>query len=367
MYDAIIIGARCAGSPLGMLLAEKGRRVLVVDRATFPSDTLSTHAISADAAGKLRAWGLWERLAERTEPTTGTRFHVQGQTFEMTDTSINPRRTVLDAALVDAARAAGAEVREGFSVSKLLRDKSGALCGIEGHGRDGVTVTEQARIVVGADGRNSMVVKETGAEEYNTLPGDTCGYYSYFEGYPHESRQELHFADGLACFVFPTSDGQTCLGTEHIAGHFQDLRADIDGGVARSFEAVGLGEQYAKARRVEEWRGANRLPNYFRKPYGPGWALVGDSGYMKDPILGMGINDAFRDAELLAGALDRAWRGEAELDGALAGYQKARDAATGPVYAMNYEFSKLKVTPQHVQMLLMGAQMMRQQAEAAAG
>lgn len=364
MYDAIIIGARCAGSPLGMLMARAGHRVLVVDRATFPSDALSTHAVTGDAPERIARWGLWETVTARTAPTQGTRFGVQGQVFDIPGVSVSPRRTVLDKILVDAAREAGAEVREGFSVSKLLRDDAGAVCGIEGRGSDGETVTERARIVIGADGRNSMVAKEVAPEEYNALPGITCGYYSYFEGYPHDNRIEVHFGDGLACFVFPTSDGQVCLGTEHRDSDWEALRADTEGEVARSFERLGLGEAYARAKRVEEWRGVLRPAGYFRKPFGPGWALVGDAGYLKDPILGQGINDAFRDAELLANALHAAWKGETPLEVALGGYQQARDGASGGVYALNHEFSKLAVTPGHVQMLIAGIEMMKQQAAA---
>ena len=355
MYDAIIVGARCGGSPLAMQLARKGHNVLVVDRAHFPSDTLSTHALTGEASKHLQAWGLLDRVvaADGRPVHDHSRHFSEGQEFRIPGFNIAPRRTVLDSILVEAAREAGAEVREGCAVVGLVRDADGQVTGITIQS-DGHVSTEEARIVVGADGRNSFVAREVGAEVYNEQPPLSMGYYSYFEDYPLEAI-EVHWGDGFVCFAFPTSNGQVCLAVERHREHFHTFRADTDGEFRKAHEAAGLGERYARARRVEEWRGATDLPNHYRKPFGPGWALVGDAGYVKDPVLGMGVNDAFRDAELLSSALDSVFRGEADFDAALGGYQQQRDAASGQMYAINYEFSKLAVTPMHLEMLRAGA------------
>ena len=162
-YDAIVVGARCAGSPTAMLLARAGQRVLLVDRATFPSDTVSTHAVHAPGVAALRRWGLLERLDATGCPPLRTYsydfgpFTISGPPNPVDGDvcyAYGPRRTVLDKLLVDAAAEAGAEVREGFVVEEVVFDNN-AVTGLRGHAKGGKTVTESARIVIGADGRNS--------------------------------------------------------------------------------------------------------------------------------------------------------------------------------------------------------------------
>src|SRR5205823_2586712 len=156
-YDVIVVGARCAGSPLAMLLAQKGYDVLVVDRATFPSDTISTHLVHPRAVAALKRWGLLDDIVATGCPA------IERYTFDFgpitlqgspgtpdSPVSYAPRRILLDKILVDAAAAAGAEVREGFSLDEVLT-RDGSVVGIRGHDRDGTSVTEHARVVVGAD------------------------------------------------------------------------------------------------------------------------------------------------------------------------------------------------------------------------
>ncbi len=361
MYDAIIVGARCAGSPLGMLLAKAGHKVLVVDRASFPSDMLSTAALTGEAIPHLKEWGIYDKLkAAGTPEIWETVMRAGGGEFraphELMGPSMAPRRTVLDTLLVDAAREAGAEVREEFSVMQLLRDADGAVIGIEGHGADGETVAERAKIVIGADGRNSFVARQVGAEKYKERPAVTCGYYSYFTGFP-QAGISIDFLPDRAAFVFPSNYGQVCLGIEAKTELFERFRSDIEGFFRETYAQIpGMTERFAESTRVERWMGANQLPNFYRKPFGPGWALVGDAGYLKDPIMGQGINDAFRDAAALAKALDSAWTGKEPLDDALAAYQKGRDDASAMFYEMNYMMSQMNVTAQHMQMMQMGVE-----------
>src|SRR5688572_14230542 len=172
-YDAIVIGARCAGSPTAMLLARMGYRVLLVDRASFPSDTVSTHIVHPPGITSLRDWGLLDRVTATGCPAIHTYafdfgpFTISGApgTAE-TPVAYAPRRTVLDKVLVDAAVEAGVEVRERFAVDELVVS-DGQVSGIRGRAGNGDRVTEHARVVIGADGRHSFVAKTVGPHQYH--------------------------------------------------------------------------------------------------------------------------------------------------------------------------------------------------------
>jgi flavin-dependent dehydrogenase len=353
MLDAVIVGARCAGAPLAMLLARAGYRVVALDRDHFPSDTLSTAFLQEEAIERLDAWGVLGPLLDAGTPEVETvRFHAMGMTFPrppLPHAALAPRRTVLDALLVEAARAAGAEVREGASVRALLRDGDGRVCGVDGVA-GGVPFREEARIVIGADGRNSFVAKAVGAQRYREHPGTACGFYSYYEGMPGDSA-DLLLGDHHALFSFPTNDGLTCLAVEAPIDRWGTFRADPDAYLMDAFQRWGgpLAPYAARAKRVERWYGQRGPGSYFRAAHGPGWALAGDAGYLKDPILGTGIDDAFRDAAALAGAIAAGLSGREPLDEALAGYQAARDASQEGKYELICDMATLNFTPQLLQ------------------
>ena len=338
MYDAIVVGARCAGSPLAMLLARKGYRVLVVDRATFPSDIMSTHLIVPDGVARLAAWGLLDRVRASGCPyPLPTAVNIAGEPLPMPPggglSAICPRRTVLDAILVEAARAAGAEVREGVIFEGLIRDGE-AVTGISGRDRSGARVEETARIVIGADGRHSPVAKAVGAETYNTVPGHTCGFYSYFSGVdvPHF---EVHIGGGQAVLIFPTNDGLSCIAMQRPAAEFAAFRSDPEGTLMAGIARIpGLLERVRGGKREEKFIGTTDLSGFYRKPFGAGWALAGDAGYYRDPVFGQGINDAFRDADMLAEAIDAGFSGRQPLAEAMAQFETARNAATAVMYQL---------------------------------
>ena len=218
MYDAIIVGARCAGAPTAMLLARKGYRVLLVDKATFPSDTISTHIIWPHGAEIMDRWGLLDRLAATGCPPIALNLIFDVGPFALkgavTDTNggrggFCPRRTVLDKLLVDAAVEAGAELREGFTVEALLWDGD-RVAGIKGHSRTGGTVEERARVVIGADGVHSLVAKAVRAPEYDVKPPLTTNYYSYYSGFAADDIEQ-YVRDYQAVGCFPTHDGLTLI------------------------------------------------------------------------------------------------------------------------------------------------------------
>ena len=349
MYDVIVVGARVAGSSTAMLLARSGLKVLAVDRAGFPSDTLSTHQVQVPGVARLAHWGLLDRIAASNAPATRhLRFAnpvavLEGHfpEFEGVDAMYSPRRTVLDQVLVDAAREAGAEVRERFVVNEVLTD-GGRVVGIRGAEKGGRTVTETAPLVVGADGKRSMVAKAGGATSYHERPALTMACYTYFEGVPVQGG-EVHGLGRRSVGVWPTNDGLVMTFVSCPAAEFESFRADVEANLMATFDMAGeLGERIRAGRRAERIRLTPDLPNRFRVPHGPGWALVGDAGLVMDPITGRGIGDAMQQAELLAEAAVAGLGGARPLEDATADYRKQRDRGTLPTYEFTLDLASFR-------------------------
>jgi 2-polyprenyl-6-methoxyphenol hydroxylase-like FAD-dependent oxidoreductase len=360
-YDMIVVGARCAGSPTAMLLARKGYRVLLLDRATFPSDTLSTHWIHAPGVAALKRWGLLQRVAATGCPPISTYsfdfgpFTVTG-TPRPTDgvaTAYGPRRTVLDALLVEAAVEAGVEMRQDFSVDDLLFER-GRVIGIRGRKNGGSQVEERASLVIGADGRQSLVARAVQPPAYAAKPTFEAGYYAYWSGMPRTTF-EVWVRPGRSFAALPTNDGLTCVVATWPITEFEANRADIEGNYMKTLHmAAALAERLRGCKRESAFAGTGDLPGYFRQPFGPGWALVGDAGYRTDPCTAQGITDAFQSAELLVAAIE-AWTNGQDFDVAMAGYQRARDEAAMPLYELTSQIATLEPPPPHVAQLLAAA------------
>jgi 2-polyprenyl-6-methoxyphenol hydroxylase-like FAD-dependent oxidoreductase len=338
-FDVIIVGARVAGAATAMLLARDGMRVLAVDRAKFPSDTLSTHQVQVPGVALLNRWGLLDRLsAAGTPPTRRVRFdpgHVVLNgcfpPYDGVDALYSPRRTLLDSIMVDAARAAGAEIREGFSVDELIW-VDGTVAGIRGHERVKRPVTEMARLVVGADGKRSMVAGAVAAHHYRQRPASTLACYTYWSGVP-TTGGELYQRPGRAVAVFPTNDDLTMIYVAAPLAEFETFRADVEGHYLKTLDMCGdLGDRVRAGERAERFRTTPDLPNTFRVPHGPGWALVGDAGLVMDPISAQGIGNALREADMLAEAIAAGLNGARPLDATLPDYRRRRDAALTSMY-----------------------------------
>ena len=340
-YDFIVIGARCGGSPTAMLLARKGYTVLMVDRATFPSDTVSTHFIHAPGMAALERWGLRDSLvASGCPPIRTYRFDFGPFTIagsprpsDGIDEAYCPRRPVLDTILVHAAADAGVEVRQGFSVDEVLIE-DGTVVGVRGRNADSGAVTERAKVVVGADGRNSAVAKAVHPDQYNEKPAVTPAFYSYWSGVG-SSGFEVSVRPPFGMAAFPTHDDLTLVIVGLPQDAFNAARGDVEGTFLRAVDsAPALGDRVRSGKREERFRTASDLAGHFRKPYGPGWALVGDAGYHLHPITAQGITDAFVDAERLTDALDAAFTERSRYADAMAAYQAARDEQAMPMYEM---------------------------------
>jgi len=366
-YDAIVVGARCAGSPTAMLLARSGYKVLAVDRATFPSDTVSTHLIHPPGMGALRRWGLVERLSATGCPPIHTyKFDfgpaaIVGSVGTKEDpVSYGPRRTVLDKLLVDAAAESGVEVREAFTVEELVIE-DGTVTGVRGHDRGGETVTERARVVIGADGRHSMVARSVHPHQYNERPEIESSYYSYWSGLPMNGCFETYIRGDRGFAAWPTNDDLTLIVGGWPYAQFEENKKDIEGNFTRMLDlAPKFADRVRAGERVSRFVGA-AVPNYFRKPFGPGWALVGDAGYNKDFITAQGISDAFMDAERCATAVHEWLSGSRSFDDAMNEYQQARDEHALPIFEFTCQVAALEPPPLEQQQL-MGAIVGNQEA-----
>jgi 2-polyprenyl-6-methoxyphenol hydroxylase-like FAD-dependent oxidoreductase len=357
-FDVIVVGARCAGSPTAMLLARKGYRVLVVDRAKFPSDTLSTHVLHPQAIAAMERWGLRDRLVATGCPPIHTyAFHfgplqIAGApgTAEA-PVAYCPRRIVLDEILVRAAVEAGAELREEFSVEEVMVS-DGRVTGIRGQARGGAPVTVTAPLVVGADGRNSVVAKRVDPPRYQERPTLQGGYYAYWSGLPMDGRFEIHIGDRVGLAAAPTHDGLTMIVGGWPFADYQGRKQDHEKSYRSLFESAPALHARMAGARLESKIFGGATPNFFRKPYGPGWALAGDAGYIKDPITAQGIPDAFRDAEALAAAID-AWRsGGRGWDDVMTEYQATRDVHAMPMYDLTCQLAALEPPPPDLVQLL---------------
>ncbi len=358
MYDAIVVGARCAGSPTAMLLARKGYRVLLVDKATFPSDAPKGIYIHQPGVARLRDWGLLDKIVASNCPSIGQLAFDLGPLtltgspppIDGIDVGYAPRRKVLDNILVEAAVKAGVELRENFTVREILMNGDQVI-GIRGQNPGGATITEQARMVIGADGIHSFVARAVQAPEYHTKPTLDCAYYTYHSDVPMEGA-ELYLRGSRYFGACPTNDGLLYSFVQIPHQELHAFRADLAGNYQQALDlAPDFAERLRCGKREERFMGATDLPNFLRKPYGPGWALVGDAGYHKDPYTAQGITDAFRDAELLAAAIDAGFSGQHPLPEALSDYERQRNEHVFPMYEFTCQLASFEPPSPEMQQL----------------
>lgn len=339
-YDVLIVGARVAGASLALLLGERGHRVLMVDRDVFPSDTLSTHLVGGAGVAALGRLGvLVDVEAAGFRRLTRHRTWVEDCLFEGPASpagaySLAPRRDALDAILIrHAEERGGVEVRERTLAEGLL-EADGRVVGAVLRAPDGTRREAHARVVVGADGKYSKVAEWVKAERYEAVPAQRPAYYGYYHGVRPllEPALEMFFAHDQVGFIFPMRPDEDCLALELQPEDYATFRANPHAVFEERFRALpGMAARLGGARLEGKLLGTRGIENYLRKPYGPGWALAGDAGYLKDPITGTGIGDALAQSFPLAGALDAALRG-ADWEASLSAFQRQRDAMMLPMY-----------------------------------
>jgi flavin-dependent dehydrogenase len=352
-YDAVIVGGRCAGAATALLLARAGLDVLVVEQGARGADTLSTLALMRAGVLQLVRWGLLDAIkAAGTPKIETTTFHYGSDAIEIrikprdgVDALYAPRRTLLDPLLADAAQAAGADIAYRVRLKELVRNGRGRIDGVAIEG-GGVARRIDARIVIGADGLESTVAKGVAAEPYRVGQYMSGVVYTRARGLGIEGYH-WHYVPGASVGVIPTNDDETLVFAATTRSRFmQEMRADLEAGFHEIVhEAAPALAEAVKAAPVSPYRGFAGHPGILRPAWGPGWALVGDAGYFKDPITAHGITDALRDAELLARAV------LSGTDAKLAEYQAVRDLLSGGLFTITDEIASYAWDLRHLQEL----------------
>ncbi len=376
MFDVIVVGARCAGSPTAMLLARQGHNVLLVDRASFPSDKpTSTHLVHPPGVARVRDWGLLEELLASNCPpirdyglkTGPVDLMAPLPAYDGVDVAYAPRRYILDDILVRAAVRAGVELREQVSVTGLLRERD-RVVGITGKTHDGATFSDRASLVIGADGTNSRIARLVGAREYRTRAPYLSSYWTYWDGL--DVTQVPSWRDEQSYgFAWPTNDGLVLAGVAWPTARFAELdRADpaipFFGALERMDPAFA--EKVHDAQQADRWLSGS-VPNFFRESHGPGWALVGDASFSRDPCTATGITESLRGADLLAEEVNRALAGEVPMNRALTSYEVRRNAISLPFYEYTCDFASLRPYSPDVLQLMAAAADDPEQASALTG
>lgn len=354
MYDVIVVGARVAGAASALLYARAGYRVLLVDRARFPSDTLSTHYIHQPGVALMARWGVLDTVRDTgCPPLERTLYQVEDVRLEGCAEAVEgqraayaPRRYLLDKILIDAAVAAGAEFREACSFVAPVFGDDGRVTGAQLR-----TGREQCRLLIGADGMRSAVAKGVGAEYTVHDPLLSCIYYTYWQGL--KTDFELYERPGRWVGAVPTNDGATMIAAYYPQDDYDRVRGDalayylenVRGTAPDLYERMVAGEQ------AERLRGTGDQQNFFRRASGPGWALVGDAAHHKDSITARGISDAFLQVDLLFGLTGQVLSEPARLDEGLGRYAQRNQDELFEGYRNTLFVARLEVTPERLRML----------------
>lgn len=349
-YDVIVVGARVAGASLALLLGQQGHRVLLIDRDSFPSDTLSTHFVGGFGIASLRRLGVLPDIeAVGFRRITRSRTWIDDCLFEGPAGpegaySLAPRRDALDSILIHHAQERGGVEFQERTLAEGLLWEDGRVVGVSLRGPDGERRDVRARVVVGADGKFSKVAGWVKAERYADEPAMRPAYYGYFHGLTPlpDTAVELIFSQNRIGFVFPMRPDEDCLALEIQPEELDAFRANPRAAFEDRFRALpGMAARTAGLRLEGKIQGTRGVENYLRKPFGAGWALTGDAGYLKDFSTGLGIGDALTQAFMLADALGAALRG-ADWDTTMGEFQRTRDAALLPMYQWTLQATRAR-------------------------
>lgn len=363
MHDVIVVGARCAGAATALLLARQGHRVLIIDQDRFPSDMrLSTHLVWHAGADLLQKWGVLDGVRASLCPAL-TQFSLDlGELVLRGDppgakvgAAFAPKRIVLDQVLLDAAVAAGAELREGVLFDDVLREGE-RVVGITAKNPDGSVMTERARWVVGADGRHSRVARSVGSTTYHEFAKEdgSLNTFAYFSGVPLRGVEFISRPQRMA-YAWQTNDDQVLAGIILPGTSPRVARQDTEAHFFAELEAMSpdLAARLRAGQREEDWISTG-VNTFCRQPAGPGWSLVGDAGLTVDPITAAGITNALRDADLLADLLHQGLSAQRDLDDAMAEYAPRRDAVSVPLHLFSQNMAKLAPPTDEVVQLFTG-------------
>jgi menaquinone-9 beta-reductase len=340
-HDIIIVGGRCAGATLAVLLRRLGARVLLLDRDRLPSDhVISTHTIHPPGIDVLDEVGVGDevrRVAPASRRMRLRRNHaVLDLDFAPGRAEYCPRRERLDGLLQDAAAKAGAELIDRTRVTGLV-ERDGRVIGVRATGPGG-DQEFLADLVVGADGRHSTVAKLAGAEEYLAYDAPRGMYWSYWDA-PDAWRQDPAFAfdmyignrDGTPRVIFQTDRDQLLIGSAPLVETCRQWRADPLAALQADLSSDPVTAPLVRRQPAEKVRGTFTERYFFRRGAGPGWVLVGDAGHHKDFLIGDGMTEALLQTRRLAAAIAEG------TDLALERWWRARDVEALPLYYLGEE------------------------------
>jgi flavin-dependent dehydrogenase len=359
MHDAIIIGAGVAGSPTGLLAARAAHKILLLDKPKA-TDNPATEIMWTGATAKLDRWGLLEEFqALGAPPLQRVRVDLFGTVLSGSPTGVGgvrdfyvPRRAALDKLLLEEAARVGVEVRQDFEVTEIVRSGT-RVTGVRGKTKSGETVEESAKIVVGADGRNSVVAQAVKAELQKDGPAGCAYYYALWSGVKADSA-DVTMREGRAYGWAPTHDGLTRVFAAWSEAAFPGSANDVDGTYQKVLKSdPRISDLLASGKMEGKILGTGfGVSAFMRASYGPGWALVGDAGYYENPLAAHGIMNAFRDAEWMAMALDNTFSGRSPAQDALRDFEVNRNEAETPLYESAGRRSTLSPSPENIRNLI---------------
>jgi flavin-dependent dehydrogenase len=346
-YDLLIVGGRVAGASLALLMGRRGYRVLLVDRDEFPSDTLSTHYLPPPSVGSLDRLGgvLADVEAAGFRRLTRARTHLQDCLLEgpigpSGAYALAPRRDVLDSALVEHATRCGVAFKDRTTAESLIQE-DGRVVGANLRSHGGATEAVRAGVVVGADGKFSSVARWVNAATYHEVPPLRPLYYGYFLGVQPLAvpSLEIFYQPGQIGFIFPMQPGLDCLALELQPADFDTFRAaPLETFMSRFRLLFGMESRLHDTTPEGKLLGMRGVENYFRVPYGPGWALTGDAAYCRDPSTGTGIGDSLEQSILLGEALHDALA-NGSWDTRMAAFHEQRDEMLLPGYRATLSYT----------------------------
>ncbi|HEY9417499.1 MAG TPA: NAD(P)/FAD-dependent oxidoreductase [Pseudonocardia sp.] len=343
--DVVIVGARCAGTASAVPLARAGHRVVLIDKSRFPSDQLSTHVLVPNGVAELQHMGALPH-ALRLNPARSrylglnigdVRVRERFTPVDGIDYAVCIPRPEQDMCLVTACREAGAEVREKCQFEDVVWD-AGRAVGVRY--RDGSATREiRAKLVIGADGRRSRMAAEVGSwEPYRGSLNGRGFAFRYLDdpqaGSPEGETLGVYRTGDSTCLVLPSSPvGRVLVVFMAPASDIPRFQADVETVWAEKLaDDPALAERLEGATNADKLRATAKLVSFYRASTGPGWALAGDAGHFKDPVVGQGQRDALRHGRLLGEAVRGILDDPGAVDAALRAWERRRDRDTRSTY-----------------------------------
>jgi len=348
-YDVIVVGARIAGSIVSSFLGQRRYRVLLLDRARFPSDTLSTHFFRYPTFNVFERMGILDNVYVIAPKLVNSFNDVDGHVFtEPVEGPDGPshylcvRRITLDDILIKRVRQERTvSLHENAQVDDILVEH-GTVGGVRWM-EEGKKYSASAKLIVGADGVNSLVAKKVQPKVEKSEPVQRAMYYAYYKNFQPQAgpAAEFHYRGNRLVYVFPTDAELTLIAASVPIKDFARFKQNPEQSLNTELESMPqIRSRLQQAERIGPVKGTGSIPGYQRFPYGDGWALVGDSGQILDPWSGQGIDQASTHATMLADAVDRWLSGKMSWDKSMQEFNRLRHEFSDKTYERTCTFAR---------------------------